>query len=498
MPPLPAKRSSNAPDILYESIIVAVACENGTTYVVTLPLDPPSTPAKRKGTLRGHVIPLGVADSGLPRGIALGWTGRGDSDGDHSRPRYETRHSADHVRTDFSLLVALGTSEFSGQLHIFTLPITKSGARHRVEASSTTHPALSELLDCPPTALAFATPTRATPDQTRLLVSDVRGFTTVFEVVKPAAPSGRSSKLVSAHIIFKLSAPYSSSEAPNSLSKSTKKKILAASWVLSGEAIFVLLDDGHAGLYALDAEPPADLRSRPAPLSFACETFIGDAPEHTPSQPLNSARSRKPQLAPMTPNTRRAKSNALFVEQPSTSATSTASRGGFCIAPTASPSDNAILLWFNNNLFHIPSLRNFWAQSDRADAQGSVFSSRSAITALEEPDLHHERIVSVALLPSKGDGSRTLFGGVAPSSPDFLVVAEYRSIIFAKVRDAMPAPMGDEESVDSPGASPAVRAVDRRMLERGELGLDGVDRLLDNMVGIENGPVTRRVDFREG
>ena len=351
----------------------------------------------------------------------------------------------------------------------------------------------SEYLDAPPTSIAFSTPSSTTPEHDRLLVSDSHGLITIYKVGSlPHTSAARPRDSISTDSLqrqIRLSVPYVSTKSYGSISQAIHKKILCASWVLSGAAILVLLEDGHVGLFALAADPPSGLQNPPKPFSFACEGFIGDAPEHASGALGTGARSRKPQLAPMTPNTRRTKSGALFSE-PAPSATSV-SRGGIATFPSGAK-DDAVLLWYGSNLFSIPSLRNFWAQSDRADAaQGSLVGSRSPIVALDSLDLGQEVIVDVALLPANpAPTSRGLFGTAVPTTQDILVTAEYRSIIVANARSPS-APLRPLQEDD--GLS---RTADHHRLGRGELGLDGVDRLLDDMASDARG-IGRRVGFTE-
>ncbi|KAF2155166.1 hypothetical protein K461DRAFT_292049 [Myriangium duriaei CBS 260.36] len=500
VPPLELeRRTPHTPDLIYGSIVVAVACESGTASLVSIPLDPPSASAKRKGKLGAHIVPLDTPSGfDLPRGLALTWTTHQASNTDNQRTRYETRQASDQNRPEFSLTIALATSEFSGHLHIFSLPISGTGLRQRVHAKAPVHPILSESLDALTTSVVFSTATST--QQSRLLLSDIHGVTSIYEIallptVASSSRNASSSVTASLHLKHRLSAPYMSAKDIPSLSQATHKKVLSAAWVFSGEAILVLLEDGQVGLYALSTDAPSGLRSPPTPFSFACETFIGDAPEQAST---STSRARKPHLAPMTPNTRRAKSTSLFADP---APSPTIPRGGISTFPcptTTGIPDTAVLLWYNARLFSVPSLRSFWTQSDRSDAQGTLFSGRTAITALDDPDLGHEVLVDSALLPSTGQ-SHSIFGTAGPATRDVLVVAEYRSVILASIRSAPAAqlPIRDEGS--------PTRAVDKRLLERGELGLDGMDRMLEDMVGVERsgptlfgGPGTaRRVLFTE-
>ncbi|GAM83276.1 hypothetical protein ANO11243_012620 [Dothideomycetidae sp. 11243] len=512
VPPLESgKRPANIPDLLSNSIVVAVACEDGSASVVLLPLDPPSASAKRKGRLGAHITQLDTAaDSQIPRGIALTWTVHPASSSSNQRPRYETRLATEQPRSDFSLTVALATSELSGQIHMFSLPIAVVGDRQHITPKGPIHPFASELLDDLPTTLAISPASSKLLDRCQFSVSSTHGSIHIYETSVSVPSTGDhasrnppTSVPTSIQSTLRLSAPYMSSGESHAFTQATHKKILSAAWVFSGESLLVLLEDGHIGLYALTADPPSGARFPPKPFSIACEAYIGDAPEHANSQRASGSRSRKPFLAPMTPNTRRAKSSSLFSD-PTPTAPSTP-RGG--IATFATPAsngipDDAVILWFNNRLFSITSLRSFWAQSERCDGQGSLFSSRSSITALDTPDLAHEIIVDVALLPStSGGGPFSLFDVQTslPSVRDILITTEYRTIIMANVRSPTASQLPSRDD-DSP-----TRTVDRRLLERGELGLDGMDRMLDGMVGIEHGgpaglgdgSAVRRVLFTE-
>lgn len=98
-------------------------------------------------------------------------------------------------------------------------------------------------------------------------------------------------------------------------------------------------------------------------------------------------------------------------------------------------------------------------------------------------DLGNEAIVGVAILPERSDRGDAVLGGNAMKG-DVLVAGEYRSHVIGSARQRIARRMEREDGSPS--------GIDRRLLDRGELGVEGLDRMLESMEGVE-----RRVGFMD-
>ncbi|KAG8630692.1 hypothetical protein KVT40_002311 [Elsinoe batatas] len=485
--PLPTPENdrdpADVPTLLTKQIVVAVACEDGSAKIVTLPLDPPSATTKRKRKLGARICDLeqsGHLD--VPRGIAMTWTASEDkhrrNESRQRQTRHSTRQSSAPARpSGKDLLVALATSELSGSLNFYSIPISSSDAMQHL-AHQTASPFHSTYLDSFATTISFNPSSYPSDRHTQLLVGDGQGHISTYDVSanSESGADSRSARL-SPHLVVQLSTPYTTSPDPMVPALSHRKRVLSAAWVLGGLSILVLLEDGTLGLYALNSSPPTNIRSQSSPLTFAASAFIGNEPEQTSA---TFERPKRAQLAPMTPNTRRTKSEGLF-SGPSTT-TSHGPRGGIAVRSSTSthgPSDDAAVIYYNTRVCAIPSIREWWSRNAPREGPSLHGTGMQDLSGL---DLGNEIITSVHILGSTKDEQPSVLGANALKG-DVLVVGEYRTHLLSTVRQKTPKLFTRDESPTR---------VDRRLLEQGELGVDGLDRMLDSMEGVE-----RRVGFMD-
>ncbi|KAF4556281.1 Hypothetical protein D9617_1g081570 [Elsinoe fawcettii] len=487
IPPENHMRDENdVPALFKNQIVAAIACEDGSAKVISLPLDPPSATTKRKGKLGLRTCELETSANDLIRGLSMTWIISGSTEKARSTSRArQTRHSAKRPSaaaqpSGKDLLVALATSDLSGSLNFYSIPISANGPDQHLA-----HPSASAFhstyLEAPTTSMSFNPSSATVARHTQLLLSDISGNIDVHDVFpdaesRPSSRSGNQPK-PSPRLTLRLSTPYTTSPDSSVPALSHRKRVLSAVWVLSGLSLLVLLEDGTLGLFALNSSPPTNIRSHPSPLAFAASAFIGNEPEQAPA---TFDRPKRAQLAPMTPNTRRSKSEGLFSGPPS--GPSHAPHGGIAVRTSNSlhgTNDDTAVVFYNTRVYTIPSIREWWSRN--APREGPSLHG-TGMQDLGGLDLGNEIITSVHILPGHKSDEPTVLGANALQG-DIVVVGEYRTHHISTIRQKTPTLFDREESPTR---------VDRRLLEQGELGVDGLDRMLDSMEGIE-----RRVGFMD-
>jgi hypothetical protein len=131
--------------------------------------------------------------------------------------------------------------------------------------------------------------------------------------------------------------------------------------------------------------------------------------------------------------------------------------------------EDVVTLWYENVGYSIPSLRSLWgriAKESRSGAGGSLYGP--GLSRIEGLDMGGERIQSISQLPNNAPGSQS-------SQKDYLVTGEHRIIFLESRLPREPArQLFTNDSADT-------SAIDHSLLERGELDIEGLDRMLDNM-----------------
>jgi hypothetical protein len=270
----------------------------------------------------------------------------------------------------------------------------------------------------------------------------------------------------------------------NSPALARRKKILSAAWILGGHGILVLLEDGQWGVWDASGSSQASGKSVQ---DFTLHGYLNTSSTSEASSNPSQKRNSGPKLAPMTPNTRKAKAENLFAG--SSKPVNAASSGGIAVSITQSKAgrlDESVVMWYNNSIYSINSMQSFWQRS-----QGS--GDRSSFGGLYAPGLTHitdinlmnENITSISQFAQRSIIATSALGQMNVQN-DLLVSAEHRYIILQHLR-----PQGlTREQLQSVADRPVSR--DQRMLDVGEADLGGMNRILDGMAG--DGRV-RRVGF---
>ena len=467
--------TTKVPDLFSQCIVLAVSTTDGHTRAITLPIDPPSAATKRKRRLGVRTCILTcTSQSSLTRGLAITWTSSANEEGTEPERRTRSRtRSQPFVASPsaHSLLVGVATSELSGALNLYRIAIHTNEEKSYVLPHDES-PFHSTYLASPPTGISFSISTLPSPKHSHLLIADPSGYLRVYNTCGTADSSDSQPACVA---IFNASFHLPRDSASTYPGLAQRKKVLDARWVREGRSILAILEDGEWGVWDVDGSQ-----------DFAIRGFIGDAPETVSQAARNKPKS---QLAPMTPNTRRVRQDNLFsgpVPQQGAAA-----RGGLCVTSFTTSSgtiDDAATLWFNTNVYSIPSLTQFWTRHTPSSGRDTGSLYGPGLSRIENIDLSNETINNITHLPMRKARELTSGLGAMNIQRDILITTEHRTIIVASTRPHGP---GRDAFAAEP-ESPTLRQ-DREMLERGELDLGGMDRMLDDMTGVERtGPLVPR------
>ncbi|KAL8655401.1 MAG: hypothetical protein Q9210_000899 [Variospora velana] len=487
------------PALYTKNLVVAVVCSDSSVRLVILPLAPPTESAKRKSEAtdkrfvankqsgvygeRTLVISGGSDYQGIPKCVALTLThalvetsSNLDMDRDDVKPGSVT--SIDHRSTSrrwtrsrsrsrakieaWDILVASCSSNASSPLLIHRAAMSSNGSRVEIDRV----PWSIQHVRSPLVSLHFHPALPGDEMNGRLLAAESNGMVKILSCLFTGA-SPRSSCLVSLNTNYQ----------PLRGNRGTRQHILDAQWMLGGKAVLALLEDGEWGLWDLEGYglrfPRGTIRAQTPRLdlyfSFAICDYIGRGPNTFKTNEANPPTQdgfKAVRIDSTTPDTRRIRQQNLFSgplrdrDRPA--------RGCISTIPNEScrTIDEAVLLWHNDDLLVIPSLRTYW--ENRVKGYGNLFGngSKGEATILSNVPLRGERHTSVSLLPMSDDSTYNDFAGYS-----VLVTGETRFVLVT-------GPSGGEQAKLRQPASPPT---DQKLLEQGDLDLDGMQRVLTNM-----------------
>lgn len=313
-------------------------------------------------------------------------------------------------------------------------------------------------------------------------IVDAQSAVRVYDPAAPKDPNMRPSSSDSISLqpdevgkwIMSFQAPYHA-QPQDHAAIPARKKILDAKWILGGRAILALLEDGEWGIWDVSSSA----QSNKAVGEFILHGFLGSAGSVAPGESGKQSRGSS-KLAPMTPNTRKTKSQNFF--SGASKAPGAVSRGGISVAGTDNlkgQADESVMIWFENDIYAIPNVQLFWQRSLNVSSGGLYAPGLSHIP---DVNLMNENITSISQFNAKSSASGL---GQMNTPRDFLVSAEHRLIIHQATRPPVPS-RGLFEKAAPTTSVPSDR--DQRMLDAGELDIGGMDRMLDSMA---NGGATR-------
>ncbi|KAK3620436.1 hypothetical protein LTR56_023408 [Elasticomyces elasticus] len=431
---------------------IAISLSDGSQRVLTFSLLPPTNPAEYANDVLARQILLNLSSvpcTGLAAKIATSQPG----DNAQSTSFLLVAASSDMLRTYrfaiFNDLTSISQDAETGALNL--LHEVKSPAFH--PSSSSTLLLLSDASGAMRICDPFTTPNSGEDGSAEML--DTEG-----------------TRKTAGKWLFAFTTPYTSISG----AVARRKQVLASSWVLNGTAILALLEDGEWCIWNLaPTEQTGGNFSEPT-----LRAFLGTS---TGTQAKSTSR-----LAPMTPNTRKSKSENFFAgpTKPAGSAAA-APQGGVSVVSSslrANLPDESVILWYNGEIYSIPSLQTFWQRSTRITSNGGGGGLYApGLTHITDINLGGERVTSISQFAPTAASSGV---GQMNTQRDLLVSGEHRFIILQGLRGTAPA-RGLFQEVVRDGEK------DQRMLDFGQLDLGGIERVMDGMVNGEGR--TRRVGF---
>ena len=537
------------PPVYSTRVVVAVACEDLSVRLVSLPLTPPPQEAEDPSAWGVQIVKIGPTSHQDPlSSVTITHTcPQVDSDDEvdkgksRSRSRNRTGNTA-AAATDsksaeqWCFLLASVSSTAGGLLLVHQLPMTSDGALSCVAESDSllqrqyfrSH-SIGSMIRFNPSAYPAERHTtilltfpdsgcvkiyQALPDPNSAFSRDRRGSAATTESANSSSRSISASATRRGKLLLTLYTGFIQSS--ESVPSARRKRVLDASWVLGGRAILALLEDGEWGVWDIEAAGPTSASNQSlfsgqknvcgiqggALTKFALKGFVLPPADKLPKTQQAEEQGIKPgRLAPMTPHTRQARSDGLFRGSTSKNPITTSS-GRFtpgCISvneeaaanssSSATPTNESILLSLGNTNLSIPSLLSLWRAE--STGKGSLDSSGDLrpypFTALQ---LGGEQQKSIAALPERSNPTPSaLFGPRRGKLTDILMSTDNRLILLV-------APISEPQDSSAPmkqgpGAVSARTDVDQLLLTQGDLDIDGMDRILDNMTGGNQKAVAR-------
>lgn len=498
VPALLPEQSRSALDavapILTKRIVVAAVCADSMLRVVTLPLAPPHPSKADPSSWDIQIITMSatISNNEIPRGVSMTFTGHAEDSDEFRRSRSQRRSSHPRIEVNsWSLLVATHAAEASGSLLVYRVPVIQVTADKHSLSTSHLQPIQRHFLPSPAKSISFNPFPYPAERHSHLLVAFQDGYVKILSCLasksrlrnaqsgndEAAEPEGKW--LISLYPGFEQAAPGTHGR---------RKDIVDAEWVLGGKAVMVLLADGEWGVWDVEGAGPG---SEPGPLrgqssvhgvtggsltAFAVSGRIVANPQSSKSH-ANNGNPTPPQqrtrFAPMTPSTRRVREDTLFKGQAPSTRSLTGEIAVAQINSSRSPlPDESILIRHGGEIARIPSLLSLWRNAVKSSGTFDA-SSRTRVTSLTNVSLLGERLTGISHLPAAARAERE---GESRAF-DILLTAEHRLIILA------PQLTGAEPKKQAPTAAAEQQLhTDQLRLNRGELDVDGMDRLLDSFM----------------
>ena len=505
------------PPILSKMIVVAVLCADCSTRIIAVPLapPPPTSNDSSKWGIQSLTISGAATHQEIPTGGAITFTCRKPDSDEKSKSRSRSRgrntKSSPTAEDSWDLLLATHSAEATGVLLVHQIPIIQQSKSSGTTFSfSTDHalPVQKQYLPSPASKVSFNHSPYPYGRHSHLLVSFSSGcvkiYETLPEMVTRSSHGRRNS--VSSVGAGDVGGTWLISLYPGFENSSTgltqRKTIVDAEWVLGGKAVIVLMSDGEWGVWDVEGAGPKSGQGTQESLhgvSGGSLTSFAISGRMTAPIQLNKARleevkpETRPTFAPMTPSTRRIREDTLFKGVPSDALPST--RGSISVSPatiaTRDPTcDNSILMWHGEVNTTIPSLLALWRNGVKSTG---TFDSTRRCRPINIGDINllgeiQNGLCHIPTLIHKDDGNEV-------RNFDGLVTAEHRlHILSPRLSDDEPTSVGDIRS------NPSAES-DQLMLTKGELDIEGMERVLDGMgtanrtVSAVRSPQKRRTMF---
>ena len=514
--PLDTQRSGaeSLPIIFSRKLVLAVACSDFSVRVLLIPFLPPSPQSKNRPELRvtaSHlvagksvfgeqmiVLSSGTTHRSIPKGVSVSMTSippqdledlnMDEDDSGIQKPDLQRNASRSASRSrsrscigdhQWDLLIASHSADLSGLLLIHRISIPAGG----VSLSPEMHiPWRTQYLASPVVSVCFNSALYPASRHSQLLVAEAEGVVRILDCL-PQSKAPESSWRLSLHTNF---------ETLQDLS-SRRKPILDAKWVLGGKAILALLADGKWGVWDLENAGPKPIDTTRSPGStpvepltkFALEGWVGDAlKSRTLLQSSSMKTENTSKLAPLTPSTRKTKQQALFAE-PVTQSDGLA-RGGLFVssvqdASSSRADDEGVLAWYGSTIAVIPSLFIHWQSKIRGS--GNLFGrgAKGESKIINNIQLGGEMFVEATLMPFHHRSSAAKDGSAYSG---ILVTGDHRLIIVTS-------PIAEPQLTSSLPLPLLSSMTDQQLLSRGDLDVNGMDRILADMSESQTTPTRK-------
>ncbi|RMY75451.1 hypothetical protein D0863_02588 [Hortaea werneckii] len=482
-------------DCPYQSILQMVEVDIGTEVLhLTVPVMPSALPSARNKTMRSHGLVVAGCADGQQRVLRFSLAPPTDSEKQTTAEQIARNEiilpPSDALCNGVAATIvpseavdSRGESDASNFLMVAVITKKLSIYQFAIfnDLAALSPDVEEKLVSLPHAALGVA----FHPSQrlAHLLISDASGAIRIYDPLSPTLASARPSSSGSepdqppSTSFGRWISTFHTSFAggPSGLAK--RKHLLDAKWIMGGKAVLVLLDDGEWGIWDVSGSSQTSKNIE----AFVLNGFLGTYSVSESAEPTKQRRGQS-KLAPMTPNTRKAKAEALFSGP--TKVPGVAAKGGISVSASNSRTgqvDESVVMWYNGDVYAIPSLQQFWQRSTNSGGGfGSLYSP--GLTHVTDINLRNEEITSI----SQFDSTSNSFGQMN-TQRDLLVSAEHRFIVLQTLRPSTPSRMLFQQVAERPASR------DQRMLDAGELDLGGMDRMLDNMANGDARP--RRVGF---
>lgn len=520
------------PPLFSTHIVLAVACADCSTRIVTLPLIPPAPTVVGSSKLAHTVLNLGTQHD-LPSNVSIthtastscsttASTSRSRSQGPQSKPSATTTRSFGATK-DWSLLIATHHSGPSDLLLIHQIPIledsTTSPPSCTLDKKNAPTPMQRRYLQSPASKISFNPSPYPAERHSQLLVSQPSGAVKVYSCF-PSSSSrttrGRqdsdadeeSTKLEGRWLITLY--PGFRQDSNGSV---RRKQVVDAEWVLGGRAIIALFADAEWGVWDIEGAGPGAMNlvrgqgsvqgvSGSALTTLALRGLI-TLPEQGGSLQQPAIREGHPsKLMPTTPHTKRVRQETMFRNAPAPTPAVTSVEtihGGISVlerpAQNQNTSDESLILWHGSQNLSIPSLQSFWRSKTKEKGNASSDPSHHVKPSqIEGLSLFGERQTGISQLPLRPSVGVSL----NVDAPEILVAAEHRIILLVRPPKKEVATQTMQQTTDS------TIVTDQVMLTKGELDVDGMDRILNDMAAAgspiprsrhSRSPVKRRPRF---
>ena len=492
------------PTFMSNKLICALTCSDFTTRVLTVPLMPPSPQSKARPEVRNAVSNLDTREGlfgeqmftftgepshrSIPNGVSITITARtleDEEDDDMeddgqidrvpapSRTASRSRSRSRLGRDDsWDLLVASHSSDLSGLLLIYRVPLAAEGVRISSEHQT---PWRIQNLASPPVIVEFNTALYPAARHSLLLVAEAKGNVRILDSV-PRSRAAQSLWLVSLHSEFETS--------QDSIIR--RRPILDAKWVLGGKSILVLLANGKYGIWDIENAGPKSTNTVKAPRSLTTFVFDGWVGNSLKSRPMMKSSATKNEsrtkLVPMTPSTRKMKQEALFAGPITVAQCEGPAHGALFVCPVRESSnsgadDESVLFWHENNTMIIPSLLTHWQNKVRQSGNLFGTGAKGEPLLINNVQLGGESSNEIVLLLRSKEPAKEFMSRV-----EILITGEHRLLIITP-------PLVEPAPPPETSPPPLSSSVDQQLLARGELDVHGMDRIL---AGMSNGDTPTR------